>query len=116
MTDFTPDDDRGAGVVAQADGKIVAAGWAADNLGYRPARPTRFALARYNQDGTLDPTFSGDGKATTELSGGHASGIAVQDDRKIVVAAGGEPGPDTGFALVRYNANGTLDTSLGEAG
>src|SRR5947199_278994 len=43
------------GVAIQANGKIVAAGSAGQ----------KFALARYNRDGTLDSTFGGDGKVTT---------------------------------------------------
>ena len=44
----------------QADGKIVAVGARGDG---------DFALARYNTDGTLDPSFSGDGKQTTNFAG-----------------------------------------------
>ena len=43
----------------QADGKIVVAGTASDY--------DDFALARYNADGSLDTTFSGDGKLTTDF-------------------------------------------------
>ena len=43
----------------QADGKIVAAGYA--------RRPDDFALARYNTNGSLDTAFDGDGKVTTDF-------------------------------------------------
>ena len=85
----------------QADGKIVVAGVAA------PAARD-FALARYNADGTLDTTFDGDGKQTTDFGGvddGRRGG--VQADGKIVVA-----GQRPALALARYNADGTLDTSF----
>jgi hypothetical protein len=39
-------------VALQPDGKIVAAGFAGDSLGYND-----FALARYTISGTLDTTF-----------------------------------------------------------
>ena len=97
----TTADDFANGVAIQADGKIVAAGHSSD----------RFALARYNSDGKLDVTFSGDGKMTTNFSSAFddAFGVAVQADGKIVAA--GHAGFDR-FALARYNANGTLDTTF----
>ena len=49
----------GADVAVQADGKIVVVGSAGGD----------FAVGRYNRDGSLDPTFSGDGKQTTDLGG-----------------------------------------------
>ena len=45
--------------------------------------PGRFALARYNPNGSLDTSFSGDGKQTTDFGGG-ATGVALQGDGKIV--------------------------------
>ncbi len=43
----------------QADGKIVAVGWADNN----------FLVARYNLDGSLDSSFSADGRRQTNFSG-----------------------------------------------
>ena len=44
-----------------------------------------FALARYNPNGSLDPSFSGDGKQTTDFGAGDwAKGVALQGDGKIV--------------------------------
>ena len=77
---------------------------------------SHFALARYDPNGSLDPTFSGDGKVTTGFGFGPddaANGIAVLGDGKIVAAgrtSGGATSSD--FALARYNPNGTLDTSF----
>ena len=45
----------------QADGKIVVAGQSPT------AAATDFALARYNADGSLDTSFDGDGKVTTDF-------------------------------------------------
>ncbi len=75
-----------------------------------------FALARYNANGTLDTSFDGDGKLTTAFgtSGDEGYSVALQSDGKIVVAGysfNNVSGNDD-FALVRYNANGTLDTSF----
>ena len=61
--DFTPRDDFPYAVRLQADGKIVVAGAAGYN---RPN--SKFALARLTPDGSLDPTFGGDGTVTTDLT------------------------------------------------
>ena len=61
-------------------------------------------------DGSLDTTFDGDGKVTTDLGGiesGSAS-VTVQPDGKILVA--GTSNSD--FLLVRYNTDGTLDNTF----
>ena len=63
-----------------------------------------FALARYNTDGSLDPSFSGDGKQTTDFGGpAGARAVALQASRRIV-AAGVGPGAyaTDDFALARY--------------
>jgi uncharacterized delta-60 repeat protein len=101
--------DDATGVAVQADGKIVAAGW----TGPRTSNDYRFAVARYNPDGSLDSTFSGDGVASTDFTGGndYAWDMALQADEKIV-AVGSAAGQGERFALARYNANGSLDTTF----
>jgi len=91
-------------VVVQPDGKIVAAGLSDSD----------FALIRYNANGTLDTTFSGDGIVVTSVGGGDViRAMALQpSDGKILVA--GESSGD--FVVARYNTNGTLDTSFGGTG
>ena len=91
-----------SGVALQGDGKIVAVG---DSGG-------DFALARYNPDGSLDPSFAGDGMQTTDFGRDFegASDVALQPEGKIVVVGGGGPGGD--FALARYNPDGSLDSSF----
>ncbi len=59
-TDLGSDDDEAQAVAIQPDGKIVVAGYNGLN-GYD------FALTRYNSDGSLDTSFDGDGKATTDF-------------------------------------------------
>lgn len=65
-TSFSPV-DVGKAVALQPDGKIIVAGDSRDDIG------NHFALARYNQDGsldTLDTSFNGTGKVTTPIIGG----------------------------------------------
>jgi len=99
--------DTAFGVAVQDDGGIVAIGRASGSGG-------RFALVRYEPDGTLDPDFGLGGKVRTDLTPGAdaAFGVAVQPDGKIVVV--GRAGPSSGgaFALARYEADGTLDATL----
>jgi uncharacterized delta-60 repeat protein len=105
-TNFPGRFDSAFDVVLQADGKIVAAGGAGDD----------FALARYNADGSLDTTFDGDGKVTTDISGFDvAFGVAIQPSDGKIVAAGMSLSLGQ-FALARYNTDGTLDTSFGGDG
>lgn len=66
-----------------------------------------FAVARWNADGTLDPTFSGDGKVVTDLGAtDSANAVAVQPDGKVVAA--GQSGGNV--ALVRYGTTSTATT------
>jgi uncharacterized delta-60 repeat protein len=73
------------------------------------------AAGAYAAPGDLDPSFGGDGKVTTNFRidafSSEAYGVAVQSDGKII--AGGGYGS---FALVRYNTDGSLDTSFGGGG
>ena len=97
-------------VLIQSDGKIVAAGFTTI-----PDRFTRdFAIARYDSDGSLDPTFGSGGKVTSDFGGriDGVHGIAQQADGKLIVA--GESYPDA--IVARYNLDGTLDSSFGNAG
>ena len=100
----------------QKDGKIVVAGEA--EMG---ANGTDVALARYNQNGTLDATFDTDGKATTDFSGtggnDRAYAMLIQPDGKIVAAGmANTTGGDDDFGLARYNTDGSLDTAFGTGG
>jgi uncharacterized delta-60 repeat protein len=97
-------------VTVQTDGKILVAGLAIASLN-KFSKPTNtdFALVRYNSNGSLDTSFSGDGKVITNLGNNDSgSAVIVQADGKILVAGSS----DGNFALVRYNANGSLDTSF----
>jgi len=105
-------DDCGQSVVIQGDGKILVAGYAWDG-GFN-----RFALARYNSNGTLDTNFNGNGKVTTIFNGydDRSQSLALQSDGKILVAGYASNGYYDYFAVARYNPNGSLDTSFNGSG
>ena len=108
-------DDMAYAVALQPDGKIVVAG--SSGPAQSDARP-HFALARYTDEGRLDPSFGDGGIVLTDFGSGRSSAtaVAVQPDGKIV-AAGSGPGEDGDrFALVRYTAGGALDPAFGSGG
>ena len=113
-TNITTGDDRADDLVIQADGRIVVAGTA--NYFSNGAR---FALVRYDTDGSRDASFSGDGVVTTHLASTFdgAFGVTVQPGDGKIVVAGQAGGGDAGrFGLARYNTNGSLDGTFGGDG
>src|SRR5262249_41441344 len=77
---------------------------------------------RFNPDGSLDPTFDGDGQLVLHVGpepdsafvqGDTASAVAVQPDGKILVAGRLTRGA---VVLVRLNADGSLDGTFGQGG
>ena len=94
-------------VTLQPDGKLVVVGGAGDQYDAPGLR-----VARYNPNGSLDTSFSGDGKQTTDFGGsGGATGMALESGGKIIAVGAGGAGAGN-FALARYNPNGSLDTSF----
>jgi uncharacterized delta-60 repeat protein len=116
LTDFSGNSsDVGNDVAAQSDGKIVVVGFTGIAPPGDPVLPS-FAVARYELNGALDLTFDGDGKVSTDFTPTSvelAHALAIQPDGKILAA--GEVNDDASnrnFALIRYNSDGTLDTSF----
>lgn len=108
-TDFGAIDPAFA-IAADPSGRITAVGTSAGD----------FALARYNDDGSLDTSFGNGGKVTTDFSGGSddAANALVVDSSGVVTAAGytSASAGSTEFALARYDASGNLDPSFGSNG
>lgn len=104
------------GMAVQPDGKVITVGYTSTNAGGND-----FAVMRHDRDGSLDSSFGTGGKVTTAIAADRgadqARAVAVQPDGKIVVA-GYTSGATTftDFAIVRYNADGTLDESFGTGG
>ena len=69
LTDFSAGFDGAKALAIHADGKVVAVGGTGGNGG-------RFAVARYDTDGSLDATFGGDGRVRTDFTD-HADGATA---------------------------------------
>ena len=107
-------------VVQQADGKIVAGGQVADEVTF--SARTDALLVRYGPDGTLDATFGTGGIVRTDVvpagPGSRFEEVLQQPGGRLVgvgtVSAYSTTGGD--IALVRYEADGSVDPSFGSGG
>ena len=91
------------------DGRMVVAGLVGGG---------DFGVARLLPDGTPDSTFGEDGWVTTDFGGGEdeAHAIVLQPDGRIVVGGSSRFGAADGFALARYDADGSPDSTFGTDG
>ncbi|MBC7797346.1 MAG: VCBS repeat-containing protein [Pyrinomonadaceae bacterium] len=116
---FVGSPDSIADAAILSDGKIVVAGRAAYNYG-APFDGSVFGIARYLSSGTLDNSFSDDGKVFFGSFHDAATSLEVQADGKILVAGTRGRCPDcinpTKFIIVKFNTDGTKDTSFGDSG
>jgi uncharacterized delta-60 repeat protein len=99
--------DSASALIVDSAGRIVAAGeaYGIDNVG------ASIALARYRDDGSLDPTFGTGGKAMTETSASTVATSLVAQGDKLVVGGTGDA-----LTLARFQDDGTLDPSFGTDG
>src|SRR5262249_5565772 len=107
----------------QSDGKIIAGGRSVSLMSPTINLPgptgVDFGLVRYNEDGSLDTTFSAQGKVTTDLAATDVIfAVSLQPDGKIIVAGESDAlGSSTSvFGLARYNRDGSPDTAFGIGG
>lgn len=95
----------------ESDGKIVIAG------SYYNGNNGDFLIARYDSTGAPDTTFGGDGIVTTPINNwDRAQDLVLQSDGKIIAVGSSSNGSNDDFTLVRYNTDGTLDTTFGGDG
>ena len=106
-----PEDELIWATESLAGGKLLAAGY-----GGGPSTGLEFRLARYLGNGDLDPSFGGTGVVTTQI-GGYSGAVAlvVQADGKAIAGGWSNRG-GPGFALARYNEDGSLDSTFGDGG
>jgi uncharacterized delta-60 repeat protein len=114
-TTFGNDGDYALSTALQPDGKIVVAGL---SYNWNTGLNRDIALARYNNDGSLDPGFGSGGLITTAfgIEDEEAFSVAIQSDGKILAAGYSENSNNSDFAMVRYLADGTLDPGFGTGG
>ena len=118
-TQFAGQSSAIQGIAVQADGKVVAVGAEANavDLGFKGIVSTdsKFALVRYNTNGSLDGSFGVRGTVTTPFVGSRGadpSSVAIQKDGKIVAAGLAYFNTTGGIVAARYATNGALDYSF----
>ncbi|HZR83046.1 MAG TPA: hypothetical protein VFD92_18265 [Candidatus Binatia bacterium] len=107
--------DAAAAILLQPDGKIVVAG-----VG-QPGGSSRFAIARLDENGELDPTFGGAGTVTVAISHGtgdqsDARALVLRPHGRILVAGRAAAGATYDFAALELRADGSIDPTLGTDG
>ena len=112
VTAFSNRDDVVGAMLLQPDGKLVLAGSCNNGT------TADLCALRYEINGTLDASFGSGGKLITVVGSGYSdvSAVALQSDGKLLVAAQCASGSKIDFCTLRYNPNGTLDTSFGSGG
>jgi uncharacterized delta-60 repeat protein len=99
-------------LAVQPEGKIMVTGYTSTDAGFE------ILTARYDANGSLDPSFGTDG--VVQYDGGHknagARGIVIQEDGKLVVSGSNSNGTDLDIILLRYSPDGSLDPEFGSAG
>ncbi len=104
------------GFAVQTNGDFLIGGVVTNKAGLHG-----FGLARYTSNGFLDTTFGANGVVATKVGtqSDATSALLLQPNGKIVMGGfevGGGQGAQGMMSLVRYNANGSLDTTFGKNG
>jgi len=121
-TDFFGSYEEAWGVVVSGTDILVAGH--AYNIASGSSYRYDFAVAKYDSSGALDSSFDADGKVTTDITGheipsdDYAYDLTVQqsDGKTLVAGRSYSPYGSNGGAVVRYNVDGSLDTTFGEDG
>ena len=102
----------GRALALKQDDSIVLAGTA--EYGGRLV----FALARYDEHGTLDHTFGSGGVATRTIGSDDADcyGLDIQPDGKLLAVGTSDEGTDLVLTVARFQHNGAPDLPFGTNG
>jgi uncharacterized delta-60 repeat protein len=113
ITDFGTEGDISYTMDILPNGKIVLAG----SCDFGTAGSS-FALAQYNPDGSLDNNFGTNGKVVTDINPdiNEIHTIVHQSDGRLVAAGRSDNGFNSGYILVRYLPDGSLDSGFGADG
>lgn len=97
----------------QPDGKLLLSGSAAPLVG-----PQNYVIARLNSDGSIDTSFGENGKATGILPSGnyYVQRLFVEEDGKLLAWVNGDLIPPLSLDVIRFNTDGTIDSSFGTDG
>lgn len=118
VTGVTPYDEARA-LALQPDGKIIAVG---SSTRFTAFQDGNFLVMRFNANGTLDNSFGNGGIVETQTGETEEpNAVTLQPDGKILVlgtAGASQVYGDIGFRfqVVRYNTDGSVDTSFGTNG
>jgi uncharacterized delta-60 repeat protein len=99
-------------VVIGASGNIILGGYTSNGSS------SRWALARYRPNGSLDPRFGKDGKVSTDVSPTveQIEDLALVPGGKIVAGGYAETSLKPRYAIGQYLTSGNLDRSFGHKG
>ncbi len=105
--------DRATAVGVQSTGKVIVGGYTRT-----VSQSDNFTLIRLTSTGALDTTFGTSGIFTLDLGGAsdRAFCLKVLSDDKILLAGWASNAGDLDYAVIRVNAEGTLDTTFGTSG
>lgn len=103
-------DDCCTAAIRQSDGKFLLTGRTFNGLDYD------IPILRYSPDGELDNTFGTGGITTFDIGNDFAKAIALQQDGKILVAGYTTISSISEIIVLRFNADGTPDSSFHELG
>ena len=113
ITDFDQTRDYGHDVAIDGTGRIMVAGYVEFSYVSSAGPANDFAVARYDSDGSLDTSFDGDGKVTSDFFRSQEDDgldVVTQPDGKLVVVGRTtRPGSYYDYTLTRYNPDGSLD-------
>ncbi len=121
FTDFGGTNDISASLTIDSNGKLLLGGRATDAA----TGNADFALARYNSDGSLDSSFGTNGIVRRDLGGLEygqevievADGQLIQTGDIVTTRpSGGGTAIDYQPIFLRYNSDGSIDSSFGNNG
>jgi len=108
---FGSGENTAAALAVQPDGRILVAGT------FRVGSVGRFAVARLEENGTLDPSFGTGGRTTTQIgSSAEARGLALHPSGRFTLGGIATVSGKTRYAVAQYRANGSLDPTFGAQG
>ncbi len=117
------EEGRISDVLVQPDGKIVGGGYGVDNVGVSAETVIKFEVVRYLSNGELDPSFGSGGMVGVRLPSNFSFGrkLALDANGKLILSGTYDANPnpleeDEAPALMRFNSNGSLDSSFGSGG